>query len=336
MFDYCCPNCGTTLEYQDGFDRYKKAWICTECHEPILNPDDYSGDYVLTCSQCGSILNNQDGYYYGSDTQFCTECGYLNDISHNDLEQNFQAEEHYCPNCSSTLEYQEGFDSSLKAWICTECGAKLTENGNEIVWLCDKCEAILNNQDNFSDDLSEWVCTECGNVNYLNNNNIFDNDDEYLEYKRNINCCPACGDNFEYQFGEDSTGLKICSCGERLYFCQKCFKLLNNQYNFDTETSVECFICGEYNDLSNENYIISCGKCNEILNNQSGFKRIYDSWTCFNCGVTNKLSISKQKLCENNNSFCYEIPSTEEYSDFEKLEDKFANLAFPNKVKRSR
>ena len=66
---------------------------------------------------------------------------------------------------------------------------------NDYDWYCDECNAYLNNQTGFYADCGTWTCTECGCVNYINENEILDDDeldefensdfDSYNEYVNN-------------------------------------------------------------------------------------------------------------------------------------------------------
>ena len=59
MDEYFCPNCGATLNYQDGFDPSLGAWTCTECGQLLMDDDVYDGDTFdfvsLCCDYCGSL-----------------------------------------------------------------------------------------------------------------------------------------------------------------------------------------------------------------------------------------------------------------------------------------
>ena len=49
-------------------------------------------------------------------------------------------------------------------------------------WYCDECNSLLNSQSGFSANCGTWTCTECGYLNFINENEILD-DDEAEEFK---------------------------------------------------------------------------------------------------------------------------------------------------------
>lgn len=44
-------------------------------------------------------------------------------------------------------------------------------------WYCDECNAYLNEQSGFTEDCGSWTCTECGYVNYINENEVLDEEE---------------------------------------------------------------------------------------------------------------------------------------------------------------
>ena len=51
------------------------------------------------------------------------------------------------------------------------------KNLDDYDWYCDECNAYLNNQSGFHADCGSWTCTKCGYVNYINENEILDEDE---------------------------------------------------------------------------------------------------------------------------------------------------------------
>ena len=100
-------------------------------------------------------------------------------------------DEYFCPNCNATLNYQDGFKQDCGGWRCTECGQMLTdketydgERFEGIIRLCDECGALLSKQDGFSDFYSSWRCEECGHINPINEDEIYDSEEEYQHQRR--------------------------------------------------------------------------------------------------------------------------------------------------------
>ena len=109
-------------------------------------------------------------------------------------------DEYTCPKCGAILNNQKGFDPEYGAWRCLRCGQMImdedTYNGDlykGVAWYCDECGALLNKQDGFSDAYYSWNCTECGHENFINEDEIFDDEDHentdnyYLDDKDDIN-----------------------------------------------------------------------------------------------------------------------------------------------------
>ena len=127
MDEYFCPNCGATLNYQDGFDPSLGAWTCTECgHTNGINEDEIIDGKHFTCPECGAILNNQFGFNAYDDDGECSSCGAKLTNSYSDDDYSVVEEDKICcPNCDANLEDQWGYSEYNYDWTCTECGAHL-------------------------------------------------------------------------------------------------------------------------------------------------------------------------------------------------------------------
>jgi predicted RNA-binding Zn-ribbon protein involved in translation (DUF1610 family) len=83
--EYFCPNCGSTLNDQYGFDPGNGNWSCTSCGQELYDDDVYEGDIypgiMWHCDQCGALLNKQDSFHDSCGSWTCTECGHSNSIS---------------------------------------------------------------------------------------------------------------------------------------------------------------------------------------------------------------------------------------------------------------
>ena len=114
MDEYFCPNCGATLNYQDGFDPSPGAWTCTECgHTNGINEDEIIDGKHFTCPECGAILNNQFGFNAYDDDWECSSCGAKLTHSYSDDDYSVVEEDKICcPNCDANLEDQWGSSSS--------------------------------------------------------------------------------------------------------------------------------------------------------------------------------------------------------------------------------
>ena len=55
-------------------------------------------------------------------------------------------------------------------------------------WYCDDCDAYLNIQPGFSTSCGEWECTKCGCINYIDEDNIIEEDEDDVPEG-----CAACG-----------------------------------------------------------------------------------------------------------------------------------------------
>ena len=99
-------------------------------------------------------------------------------------------EEYYCPNCDAILNDQVGFDPNNDTWRCLQCGKELYgdeiysgENYPDVIWRCDNCGAILNKQYGFSDNYESWECTNCFHENRINEDCIYDSEEDYQNSK---------------------------------------------------------------------------------------------------------------------------------------------------------
>ena len=61
-------------------------------------------------------------------------------------------------------------------------------NLSDCDWYCDECDSYLNTQPGFSADCGEWECTKCGCVNYINEDEIIEEDEDGVPEG-----CQACG-----------------------------------------------------------------------------------------------------------------------------------------------
>lgn len=89
--EYYCPNCGTVLNCQEGFNHSIKSWVCKKCGKQLVSEElasDVFGDVVWYCDNCGTILNNQDGFTEKMGAWQCTECGFQNILSEDHIVDN--------------------------------------------------------------------------------------------------------------------------------------------------------------------------------------------------------------------------------------------------------
>ncbi len=93
----------------------------------------------------------------------------------------------YCTHCYANLTLQKGYDNTQPYWICKGCGQMLINPlvDSDVAWICDECGAMLNVQPGFSEDCEKWVCTECEHVNPINQNELYDSEDEHQAELRN-------------------------------------------------------------------------------------------------------------------------------------------------------
>ena len=214
-------------------------------------------------------------------------------------------DEYFCPNCGAILNNQSGFDPDLGVWKCTECGEELYGDELEdtmrrfdgVIWHCDSCGAVLNIQSGFYDDCMTWCCTECGHVNLINEDEIYDSEEDYQNSKQ-VYTCPDCGAtlNKQWNFEENSEYWTCEECQtdlykdvdgyKVLYRCPHCDEVLNKQTFFNEyEEYYTCNSC--YTDLykSSDKYEIlyRCPHCDEILNTQACFDANEKEYTCEEC-----------------------------------------------------
>ena len=179
-------------------------------------------------------------------------------------------DEYYCPNCGATLNDQYGFDPDKGSWTCIECGQHLMDDDiydgdtfEGVEWRCDCCNALLNRQYGFSDSLGSWTCTECGHTNGITEDDIIDESD--------IIRCPNCDGVLNKQFGfnEYDNDCECSFCGAKLHRDYTCddFSVVEDEESSDEEDKFECPSCGDE------------------LNDQWGFNKYDDDWTCSSCGT---------------------------------------------------
>lgn len=86
--EYYCPNCGASLNEQEGFSPELGTWICQECRTQLFGEDaegDVFGDVTWYCDSCGAVLNMQEGFTESKGVWKCTECGHENSIIEDDI-----------------------------------------------------------------------------------------------------------------------------------------------------------------------------------------------------------------------------------------------------------
>lgn len=104
-----------------------------------------------------------------------------------ELKQKFKIierpKEEFCTRCQASLTMQKGYSSGLPYWICKGCGEVLInpsiDTDSDMVWICDECGAFLSAQPGFTTDCGKWTCTECGFVNKIDENEMYDSEDEF-------------------------------------------------------------------------------------------------------------------------------------------------------------
>ena len=158
MDEYFCPNCGSTLNDQTGFDPDNGTWTCTVCGKLLMDDDVYEGDtyegVAWFCDKCGSLLNRQHGFSDIYSSWTCTECGYRNSTTEDDIIHS--EDEINCPNCGSRLNDQICYSKYSDDWTCASCGKKLHRDyGDEEYTVveehddrltCPNCGSILEQQ----------------------------------------------------------------------------------------------------------------------------------------------------------------------------------------------
>lgn len=60
----------------------------------------------------------------------------------------------------------------------------MVERFPDVDWFCDRCNAYLNIQPGFDDHKYIWKCTECGLKNSISSDNIYESEEDYLNYKK--------------------------------------------------------------------------------------------------------------------------------------------------------
>lgn len=99
------------------------------------------------------------------------------------LKINERPKEEFCTRCQASLTMQKGYSSKLPYWICKGCGEVLInpsiDSDDDMVWICDECGAFLSAQPGFKTDCGRWKCTECGFVNKIDENEVYDSEDEF-------------------------------------------------------------------------------------------------------------------------------------------------------------
>lgn len=88
--EFFCPNCGATLNDQDGFDPNIGAWECTECGQELFGDKVESTQkkfkgVIWYCDNCNAVLSTQPGFADYLGTWICTECGCENSLTENDV-----------------------------------------------------------------------------------------------------------------------------------------------------------------------------------------------------------------------------------------------------------
>lgn len=61
-------------------------------------------------------------------------------------------------------------------------------NPDDYIWKCDNCDSRLDFQAGFSTDCGEWKCTKCGCINYIDEDNVIEDDEDDIPEG-----CEACG-----------------------------------------------------------------------------------------------------------------------------------------------
>lgn len=215
-------------------------------------------------------------------------------------------DEYFCPNCGAILNNQFGFNPDVGTWTCTECGKTLMDDDvydgdtyEGVAWFCDNCGALLNKQYGFSDSYSSWTCTECYHSNSINENEIYESEEEY---KNRIECPNCKADlNKQWLYSSCDDDWECTECGAKLHrnysfeeysivededeqkegCCPNCGEDLENQFGYYPEGRQTCY-CGAT--------LYFCKDCHELLNTQDGFYAYCDEWTCTECGTDNEIT----------------------------------------------
>ena len=167
---------------------------------------------------------------------------------------------YYCPHCGAVLNDQPGFDPDDGVWTCSECGQCLYGDDIEetmseydgVVWYCDSCGAVLNKQDGFYDYCSSWRCTECGHVNPINEDEIYESEEDYRSGRKHYTC-PECGADLsdQWEFEEDENWT-CAECGTRLYMESDGYFAADSDDNdnLDGDDDYEDYSSGGYSSAS--------------------------------------------------------------------------------------
>lgn len=251
MDEYFCPNCGATLNYQDGFDPSIGAWTCTECGQLLMDDDVYDGDtfegVAWYCDDCGALLNKQYGFSDSYGTWTCTECGHTNGINEDEI---IDGKHFTCPECGATLNNQFGFNAYDDDWECSSCGAKLTHSYSDDDYsvveedkiCCPNCDANLEDQWGYSEYNYDWTCTECGaHLHREYTSDEFEQVEETEEDDERNYTCPMCDSDLADQYGydEEYDDWKCECCGTKLhrYFGDHEYSIVDESDDDHTDTS---------------------------------------------------------------------------------------------------
>ena len=253
--EYYCPNCGTILNDQYGFDPNNGTWTCTVCGKHLMDDDVYDGDnfegVAWYCDNCNALLNRQYGFSDSYGTWTCTECGHTNGITEDDIIN----EDHFsCPNCGDTLNNQCCFNKYDDNWTCTSCGTHLHHNYSDDEYSivdefednklkCPNCGDILSNQCFFNEYDNNWTCTSCGAKLHHNYS-----DDEYtivIEDENDEETSTKTYYQSEHKQKESATSYKSSNTKNNVnFYCPNCGAMLSKQYGFDnTVDEYACKVC---------------------------------------------------------------------------------------------
>lgn len=224
MDEYYCPNCGATLNDQDGFDPSCGTWTCTSCGKLLMDDDVYDGDtyegVAWFCDNCGALLNKQSGFSDSYGSWVCTECGHRNGTTEDDIIDDGPE----CPNCGASLNKQFCFADYQDDWECTECGAHLHHSYSSDPYTvveedegpkCPNCDASLKGQSCYSEYDDDWECTECG----AHLHRSYSSDPYTVVEEDKGHKCPNCDAPLKEQFcySEYDDDWECTECGAHLH-----------------------------------------------------------------------------------------------------------------------
>lgn len=87
----------------------------------------------------------------------------------------------------------------------------------DVTWFCDECDAQLDRQSGFNDSCGTWRCKNCGHVNYINEDNIVDDDiAERIAYISEVTKCEYCGGHHRKEFINGSYYWVCEDCGNKI------------------------------------------------------------------------------------------------------------------------